>query len=351
MQGLKAELLRGFWYMAMPGAKLGPGKLAHVKMLGDPVLVGRGRDGKVFALRDICPHRGVPLHHGRFDGETIECCYHAWRFDRTGTCVEVPSLTADQKIDLSKIRCGSYPCIERNGIVWVYFARKDETPAGPTAEPIAVPLFPAERGPAMHVDLIFPCSIDHTTYGLMDPAHVAYVHTSRWFRAKTRTVKEKVKDFEPNGLGFKMAQHVVPKSQTFYRVLGKEVTADISYHLPGVRIEELHGDRHSVVGLTALTPITDEETMFHQMFFATMGWVKALRPIAAYMSRIFLNQDRDVAVMQKEGLQYEPKLMLVNDANTQARWWMHLKDEWVNSAKEGRPFQNPLKPKTLRFMS
>ena len=49
MQGLKAELLRGFWYMALPGAKLKTGKLAHLMMLGEPIVVGRGRDGKVFA--------------------------------------------------------------------------------------------------------------------------------------------------------------------------------------------------------------------------------------------------------------------------------------------------------------
>ncbi len=46
-----------------------------------------------------------------------------------------------------------------------------------------------------------------------------------------------------------------------------------------------------------------------------------------------------------------PKVMLINDADTQARWWMHVKDEWANASKEGRPFQNPLKPKTLRWMS
>ena len=127
MQGLKAEILRGFWYMAMPGSRLKPGKLAHLKMLGDPVLVGRGKDGKVFALRDICPHRGIPLHYGRFDGETIECAYHGWRYDRNGGCVEIPSMTADQRIDLSKIRCGAYPCVERQGIVWVYFPRTERS--------------------------------------------------------------------------------------------------------------------------------------------------------------------------------------------------------------------------------
>jgi hypothetical protein len=28
-----------------------------------------------------------------------------------------------------------------------------------------------------------------------------------------------------------------------------------------------------------------------------------------------------------------------------------VKDEWANAQKEGRAFQNPLKPRTLRWMS
>jgi phenylpropionate dioxygenase-like ring-hydroxylating dioxygenase large terminal subunit len=337
--------------MAVPGARVRQGKVAHLMMLGEPVLVGRGRDGKVFALRNICPHRGIPLHHGSFDGDTITCAYHAWRFDRQGACVEVPSMTAEQRIDMSKIRCTSYPAAERNGIVWLYFARNGEAPSGETALPPAIPLFGEDQAPDTYVDMVFPCSIDHTTYGLMDPAHVAYIHTSRWFRARTRHVTEKSKSFEPKGLGFKMAQHIVPPTQTFYKVLGKQVTADISYALPGMRVEELHGDRHSVVGLTLLTPITDQQTMFHQMFWMTMKWARPLRPAVRMLSRIFLGQDRDVAALQREGLVFEPKMMLINDANTQARWWMHLKDEWVAAGREGRPFVNPLKPKTLRWMS
>ncbi len=327
------------------------GKLVHLVMMGEPVVIGRGRDDKVFALRNICPHRGIPLHHGRFDGETIECAYHAWRFDRTGACVDVPSMTEEQKIDRSRIRCTAYPARERNGIVWVYFARDDEAPSGDMAEPPAVPLFGENEAPNAYIDLVFPCSIDHTTYGLMDPAHVAYVHTSRWFRAKTRHVTPKQKSFEPQGLGFKMAQHVVPPTQTFYKLLGSHVTTDISYSLPGIRIEEIHGDRYRVVGLTALTPISDEQTMFHQMFWISAGWAKPLRPVVEYLSRVFLNQDRDIAVKQREGLVYDPKMMLIHDANTQARWWMHLKDEWVAAGREKRPFVNPLKPKTLHWMS
>ena len=58
---------------------------------------------RVFALRDNCPHRGIPLHYGHFDGDTIACCYHGWRFDMSGTCVEIPSLREGQQVDLAKI--------------------------------------------------------------------------------------------------------------------------------------------------------------------------------------------------------------------------------------------------------
>jgi hypothetical protein len=67
--------------------------------------------------------------------------------------------------------------------------------------------------------------------------------------------------------------------------------------------------------------------------------------------RIFLDQDRRVVVLQREGLEHGPRLMLINDADTQARWWMRLKDEWLAAQAENRPFANPLAPMTLRWRS
>ena len=71
MHDLKAQLLRGLWYVALVGADVRPGRLVPKTLLGEPLLIGRGRDRRVFALRDICPHRGIPLHYGRFDGEIV----------------------------------------------------------------------------------------------------------------------------------------------------------------------------------------------------------------------------------------------------------------------------------------
>jgi phenylpropionate dioxygenase-like ring-hydroxylating dioxygenase large terminal subunit len=352
MQDLKAELLRGLWYVAVVAADLRPGRMLHKTLLGELVLIGRARDGQVFALRDICPHRGIPLHYGRFDGETIACSYHGWRFDIGGTCIEIPSLREGQEVELGKIRCGSYPCVERQGLVWIYFPHPEKAAASPEpAQPPRVPVFADGAVPVAAIMQPFPCSTDHAAFGLMDPTHAAFVHTSRWFKHQATKLRPKEKQFEPIELGFRMVRHPLPPQNLVYKLLGRHVETEISYQLPGLRIEEVHGDRYSVVGLTAITPITDETTEVHQVFWSTAGWMRQLAPLMKPFMHTFLGQDRDVVVKQREGLVHNPRLMLINDADTQARWWMRVKDEWIAAQRQGRAFVNPLEPKLLRWRS
>ena len=87
------------------------------------------------------------------------------------------------------------------------------------------------------------------------------------------------------------------------------------------------------------------------MFWASMGWVGPFKPLIRHLMKVFLDQDRRVVIQQREGLKHNPRLMLINDADTQGRWWMQLKDEWTRSGQEGRPFANPVKGRTLRWMS
>src|SRR5579862_2780509 len=124
-----ALMLFGFWYRAMPGDQLKRGELKKTMLLETPLVVGRDKDGRAFALRDACPHRGMPLSCGGFDGEQVECSYHGWKFDaHTGQCKLIPSLTSDQNLKVDRIYAGSYACEDRDGFVWVYVP--DPGPAG-----------------------------------------------------------------------------------------------------------------------------------------------------------------------------------------------------------------------------
>ena len=70
-----------FWYPALRSSQITGQKLVTAMLLEVPLVLGRTSDGKTFAMRDSCPHRGIPLSYGHFDGKAVECSYHGWRFD------------------------------------------------------------------------------------------------------------------------------------------------------------------------------------------------------------------------------------------------------------------------------
>lgn len=86
--------------------ELAPGEWRSVPIGGIDVLVVRLEDGTYRALRDVCPHLGVPLSRGNvqevLDGDDVgdyrvtdimaaRCSWHAYEFDLdNGRCIADP---------------------------------------------------------------------------------------------------------------------------------------------------------------------------------------------------------------------------------------------------------------------
>lgn len=340
--------LRNLWYYALPGGQLKPGAMMAKTLLGESVLLGRSSNRQVFALRDICPHRAIPLTCGRFDGHEVECCYHGWRFDTTGRCTAIPSLTKDQDIDLSRFRVKQYPVREVQGNIWIYMAADKAK-----VEEIDIPTVPdfGDDQPYNLVETLrFPCFIDHAIVGLMDPAHSPYVHRAWWWRG--RTLSEEVKAFDPSPYGFTMRRHKLPTNMGHgYRLLGGVPETEIAFYLPGIRIEHVSTKRYTLSNLTTVTPISETETEVNTICYWNAPWLTVLKPLLQPFVRAFLKQDGDVVAKQQIGLKHNPTLMLIKDSDTQARWYYQLKAEFARATAEGRPFINPVKEQVLRWRS
>ena len=77
--------------------------------LGD-VQVGlfRNPDG-LFAIDNICPHRGAPLHDGTVADGIVTCPWHQWQFQLgDGVCQNIP-----------KVRITTYAVEVRDGAIWI----------------------------------------------------------------------------------------------------------------------------------------------------------------------------------------------------------------------------------------
>jgi len=338
--------LRDCWYMACLSAKVGKAGLVREMLLGEPILIGRGRDGAVFALRDICPHRGVPLSAGKLMAdETVECPYHGWRFRRDGVCAAIPSLVGGETIVPANIKVRAYPVREQDGLIWVYMPAKDG--AEPTREPphVQVP----NATPRWHEAQTFRCNIDHAVIGLMDPAHAPYVHGRWWWRVRP---KDKAKTYAPIENGFVMTRHKPTKPM--YGVLGADVATEITFELPSIRFENITGTvmgrKIAVVGLTTCTPRDEATTEVTQVFYWP-AWLGFIKPFFMLLGPTFLGDDRRMVELQREGLKFNPPLLLIQDSDVPAMWYHRLKKAWAESVANGTPFTNPVKERTLKWRS
>ncbi len=344
------------WYFACASKTLAPGQHFRRIILGQPVLLARTEAGQAFALRDICPHRLVPLSAGRqveTNGvPTIECPYHGWRFGTDGGCKLMPSLPKPEDFETDRVRVRRYPVHEVNGMVFIYVAdnpRVDDPPAAPA------PHFEIGEGlvPKFIVHQTFNAHMDDAVVGLMDPAHVPFVHNQWWWRPPSTGLRLKEKLFEPAERGWALARHAPSGNSLAYKMLmGDKVTTEIVFQIPGFRWEVIEAKKARIFTLTCLTPISAKKTRITQItFWKGAPFLDVMLPILIPAAQKFLGQDGHMVNLQNMGLAYQQNMLWIDDIDVQAKWYRTLKKEWATARAEGRPFVNPIEPRTLRWRS
>jgi phenylpropionate dioxygenase-like ring-hydroxylating dioxygenase large terminal subunit len=351
----KDGLLLDCWYFAATSQELKAGKQFRRMILGEPVLLGRTATGEVLAMRDVCPHRAVPLSAGRQvetnGAATIECPYHGWRFGGDGVCKLMPSLVEGQPYDASKVKVRHYPHHEANGLVFIYISADPRFSGSPDLPPPEFGI-KADR-PKFVVSRIFSAHMDNAVVGLMDPAHVPFVHNQWWWRPPYVGLKVKEKQFEPSALGWAIARHAPSSNSLAYRFLfGAGVTTQIVFMLPGYRWEVVENATSQFFTLTCLTPIDGQSTLITQISYWTGSiLLDLIRPILIPAAREFLDQDGRMVDLQNQGLPFTRAMLWIDDIDVQAKWYMKLKREWGQSRGEGRAFNNPIEPCRLKWRS
>lgn len=81
-------------------AELPPGARKTVQVGPDEVAIFNVA-GQLYAIHNLCPHRGGPLGEGDLDGFVLHCPLHAWPFDlRTGQC----TLFSEARVRVFEVR-------------------------------------------------------------------------------------------------------------------------------------------------------------------------------------------------------------------------------------------------------
>ena len=356
-------MLTGFWYRALPSDRLGSSTLHKAMLLETPLVIGRDAEGRVFALQDTCPHRGMPLHCGQFDGRQVECGYHGWRFDvQTGQCKLIPSLTSDQNLKVDRIFAGNFACEEHDSFIWVFIP--DPGPAGTGFTRREEPPRPApqvgkfsDKYNSAYLTADLPCSVDHGIIGLMDPAHGPFVHQAWWWRTR-HSIHEKRKQFEPIPNGFRMSAHTPSSNSAPYKLLrmyadAESIRTTIDFVLPNLRLETIQAGKYWFSSLTTVTPIVRDRCRIDVVAcWNIFRWIPFGPSLLKFVFAKFVEQDRRTMELQSEGLKHNPHLMLIDDADRPAKWYFALKSAHLEARRTHSEMRHPMAgPTELKWRS
>jgi phenylpropionate dioxygenase-like ring-hydroxylating dioxygenase large terminal subunit len=166
------ELMRQYWIPAVRSDELPApdSPPLRLKLLNEELIAFRLTSGKVGVIQNACPHRGASLFFGRNEEEGLRCVYHGWKFDETGSCVDMPSEPAESNFR-TKVHATAYPTYERGGVIWTYMGPRAVPPPLPQIE-----AFMLAKGPEQVSAIQRPCNWMQGWEGEMDTVHAAFLH-------------------------------------------------------------------------------------------------------------------------------------------------------------------------------
>jgi len=175
------------WYVACQSSELTDEPLAR-NVVGVPLVLFRGKEGKASALLDRCPHRNVPLSLGRVvAGGRLECAYHGWQFEGDGLCSHVPGLLAATG-ERRERRAPAAAVREQDGFVWVY----PELDSEPDSAPFSLPATGSEYARVVR-EVQTEATLHATIENALDVPHTAFLHRGLFRGGKQNEISATVR--------------------------------------------------------------------------------------------------------------------------------------------------------------
>ncbi len=190
------EFMRRYWQPLLASHNV-TSRPREIRILGEDLIAFRDGNGRPGLLYPRCMHRGTSLFWGHVEPDGIRCCYHGWKFDVEGNCLEQPC-EPQGGLNREAARQPWYPVEERYGMVWAYMGPPDKMPLLPRWD-VLEDLREGESCVAVdnsfgsHRDPdgpdVVPYSWLHMNDNIMDPFHVQVLHS-------TFSVTQFVREFE-----------------------------------------------------------------------------------------------------------------------------------------------------------
>ncbi|MEM9165085.1 MAG: aromatic ring-hydroxylating dioxygenase subunit alpha, partial [Cyanobacteria bacterium P01_F01_bin.4] len=266
---------------------------------------------KIHALEDRCPHRQVRLSHGQVQGDHIECIYHGWQFDGTGSCTNVPYLAPQQRLPSCRLR--TYPAREQNGFIWLFpgdVARLETEPI----EPLPIPEWEHLNYIASVATIDVNAHFSFLIENLMDMYH-GRLHDDlqAWANPVLQTIDQSLTYIDAHYAAetYYKIDKIWSVSQLFFPALRKlrPTHLDVSYLYPHWR--SVLGQDFKIYCL--FCPVSPTQTKAYLLHFTSLNAFHRLHKLPVWFRRFIKNSLFNSAQGLLDGLVRQDVLMMEDE--------------------------------------
>jgi phenylpropionate dioxygenase-like ring-hydroxylating dioxygenase large terminal subunit len=216
------RVFRRHWqYVARRDQLDEPGRYVAARAGDVPVLLVRGREGRLRAFLNVCRHRGSLVCEGDGRRETLQCPYHAWTYDLDGSLRSAPR--SEREPGFATDGLGLVPLGVATWGPFVFVNPDSDAPAledvlGPLPDLLAAGGIDVENLRFLHRDEgeyaanwkiccenyleCYHCQVAHPGFSrVVDVSPDAYrLEEARWFSSQYGPVRERQEGaFDPSG--------------------------------------------------------------------------------------------------------------------------------------------------------
>jgi phenylpropionate dioxygenase-like ring-hydroxylating dioxygenase large terminal subunit len=271
-----------------------------VTRMGKKLVVWRDTTGKVTVMADHCPHRGVSLSSGTLNGNCIQCPFHGFAYDLSGSCKLVPANGKNTEPPKA-LHIKTYPAREEHNFIFIWWGEpRPDLPPVPWFESIPnTMVFSTLRD---HWSSHYSRAIENQ----LDVVHLPFVHHNTIGRGNRTLVNGPIAVEESHWPGDHLINLWVFNEVDSGQKPRKASELPISTHHPQLQFrygnlwQNWIADGLRIV--LAFAPIDDENTLLYLRYYHTMR-IPILRQIFGWLGSlgnlIIERQDRRVVVTQR----------------------------------------------------
>jgi phenylpropionate dioxygenase-like ring-hydroxylating dioxygenase large terminal subunit len=98
-----------------------PGDYFTTRIIGEPIVVARARDGVVRAMSSVCQHRAMLVAEGKGNARGFVCPYHHWVYGLDGRLVNAPAMERTCGFDKKSVRLPEFKVESWLGFLFINF--------------------------------------------------------------------------------------------------------------------------------------------------------------------------------------------------------------------------------------